>query len=727
MSRAVLAHVERLAWLLAILLPLTARGEFKVLFIGNSFTIGSGGGGVPGIFDALAQAGGHENPTTVMRAVGGVDYEFHSLDATTQATIASQPWTHVVLQNYSTEPTHLVDGSHSLADHLLYGASLYRQVITNHPQARVILFETWSRARAHSLITGVSGPNSFASTDEFQAELRTNYHRLANELNAAHPANPPVTVAPIGDAWQNAGGLRAASDPGFVDLHTTDDYHGNNNGYYLAAAVCYSQIFGVSPRGLGTNPIVSGLNLGLTVSSALLEDVAWATVAATNPISFLTQPVSQIVSAGSPATFSAAVQGSPPYFIQWFSNGVAIPSATQLSYTIPAVTPAMDGTLFSVAISNLTSQATSTNAVLQVITDTNPPTLLSATALDGRTLTLVFSEALTPATATNVANYRVNNGAVGVLAAAIGLDGRSVVLTLVAAIFGNFTVVVSGVRDLAGNEILPGAQAGGTVPDPSTRSLLFDFGGANTTVRGSSPDDPLNSWNNVTATIGASDSGQLLNVVAADNTPTDIDLVMIRRFNGANENGTTAAAPVPTDATRDSLFGNTETFSGLANIFPSFKLTGLLPSLSYSFTFYASRMGVGDNRTTGYTVTGANAGFATLNVANNVTNFAIVSGLRPTAAGEITISLAPTAANNNANHFTYLGVLKVQPALVPPRFLTPMVHDGQLILEWQERGQLESAPTPSGPWTAVAPAPTSPFSELVVPGTNRFFRLQATP
>ena len=133
-----------------LLFPLLASAEFKVLFIGNSFTIGSGGGGVPGIFDALAQAGGQENPTVLMRAVGGEDYEFHSLDPTTGAAIQSQPWTHVILQNYSTEPTHLVDGTHSIADHLTYGASLYRQIMTNNPATKVILFETWSRAAAHS-------------------------------------------------------------------------------------------------------------------------------------------------------------------------------------------------------------------------------------------------------------------------------------------------------------------------------------------------------------------------------------------------------------------------------------------------------------------------------------------------------------------------------------------------------------------------------------------------
>jgi hypothetical protein len=77
--------------MMASLTPQVAMAELKVLFIGNSFTIGAGGGGVPGIFDRLAQAGGHENPTTVMQAVGGMDYQFHSQDAAALAAINAQP------------------------------------------------------------------------------------------------------------------------------------------------------------------------------------------------------------------------------------------------------------------------------------------------------------------------------------------------------------------------------------------------------------------------------------------------------------------------------------------------------------------------------------------------------------------------------------------------------------------------------------------------------------
>ena len=89
--------------------------------------------------------------------------------------------------------------------------------------------------------------------------------------------------------------------------------------------------------------------------------------------------------------------------------------------------------------------------------------------------------------------------------------------------------------------------------------------------------------------------------------------------------------------------------------------TGLDPLLAYDFTFYASRMSVGDNRETGYTVTGANSVFAALNPSVNHDQFVTVTGIEPDSDGEIAIDLAPTGNNVNSNHFTYLGVMKVEP------------------------------------------------------------------
>jgi hypothetical protein len=183
----------------------------------------------------------------------------------------------------------------------------------------------------------------------------------------------------------------------------------------------------------------------------------------------------------------------------------------------------------------------------------------------------------------------------------------------------------------------------------------------------------------------------------------------------------------PPNATRDSLYGNTEIFNEITNIFPRFKLTGLDPALSYNLTFYASRTGVGDNRSKLYTVEGATTATATLNVANNISNVVTVAAFAPDALGEITIGLTPAPANNNGNHFTYLGVLKVQPAQVVLEFLAPVLIDGQLTLDWTGTGQLEWAPTITGPWTAITPTPSAPYSEAVVPNENRFYRINAGP
>src|SRR5439155_11553156 len=66
---------------------------------------------------------------------------------------------------------------------------------------------------------------------------------------------------------------------------------------------------------------------------------------------------------------------------QWKTNGTPIPGATGPAYTIPSVPLSWNGKLFSVTASNSTSFATSTNARLTVVSDTVPPTLVSALAL----------------------------------------------------------------------------------------------------------------------------------------------------------------------------------------------------------------------------------------------------------------------------------------------------------------------------------------------------------
>ena len=190
--------------------------------------------------------------------------------------------------------------------------------------------------------------------------------------------------------------------------------------------------------------------------------------------------------------------------------------------------------------------------------------------------------------------------------------------------------------------------------------LLFDFGADATPTDTSSTGEPA-FWNNVTS-AGTTDDGLVPNLLKTDGEFTDVSIQMIARFNGSNANGTTGDSAYPVTATRDSLFGNTELFGQLENIFPRFKLTGLAAGETYTITFYASRTGVGDNRETRYTVTGATEGTYDLNAANNVTESVTAENVAPDVSGEITIGLTPGPNNNNANHFTYLGVLEIEPS-----------------------------------------------------------------
>jgi hypothetical protein len=251
-----------------------AAAEVKVLFIGNSFTAGSGGTqSVPAIFDALANAAGQEDPTTAIRAVGGTDYEYHYTNSMTN--IQSDQWTHVVLQNHSIEPTHIG----SISDHMTYGTLLYNAIIANNPDTQVHLYQTWARAEAHSLITGTSTSGTFATTDEMLGELVTNYQALADSLILANPDKAPVVVDPVGEAWNHAGGNLPASDPDYIDLWATDNYHGDDRGYYLSACVHYASIYQQNPEGLFTEPAVTALSLTLSeAEAAFLETIAWRTV-----------------------------------------------------------------------------------------------------------------------------------------------------------------------------------------------------------------------------------------------------------------------------------------------------------------------------------------------------------------------------------------------------------------------------------------------------------------
>ena len=59
----------------------------------------------------------------------------------------------------------------------------------------------------------------------------------------------------------------------------------------------------------------------------------------------------------------------------------------------------------------------------------------------------------------------------------------------------------------------------------------------------------------------------------------------------------------------------------------------------------------------------------------------------------------------------------------PPTFEPITISNSQVTISWSGNANLEWAPTVNGPWTAISPAPTSPYSEDANTATSRFFRL----
>ncbi len=147
--------------------------------------------------------------------------------------------------------------------------------------------------------------------------------------------------------------------------------------------------------------------------------------------------------------------------------------------------------------------------------------------------------------------------------------------------------------------------------------------------------------------------------------PTGIGMYVYDSFytTSANPNGTTSptgdAAIFDPAAARDSLYGCTQPWYDQTQPTAGLRLTGLDPSLTYNFTVFASRLGSSDKREAQYDIIGLNSGMACLESVGNVSNVVIISGIQPTAAGEIDINVSPGPNNANTYGFYYLGAIRM--------------------------------------------------------------------
>lgn len=179
------------------------------------------------------------------------------------------------------------------------------------------------------------------------------------------------------------------------------------------------------------------------------------------------QPESQFVDELQPVTLTVGAQGNPPPAMQWYTNDVPIPHATNRFYGIPSATLDYHGLGFTVTaqntVSNVVYAATSSVATLTVHADTVRPVLLAAGPSGPEQLVLSFSERLAPGSVTNTANYTLNgpDGSLDILSAALDASQTNIVLTVSPMTLDvDYTLTVDGVHDLAAaaNRVLAGTQ-----------------------------------------------------------------------------------------------------------------------------------------------------------------------------------------------------------------------------------------------------------------------------
>jgi hypothetical protein len=204
----------------------------------------------------------------------------------------------------------------------------------------------------------------------------------------------------------------------------------------------------------GTNTLAVELHtattfaLSYTYSARITADI---NSYALGPVVITTQPTNTTVFEGQTATFT--FNGVGPAYFQWRSNGVNIAGATNPVLTVPNVLFSMNSNRYSVVASNKSFSATSSNAVLTVLTDTNPPSLLSAFAISPNQIIASFSKNVTPATATVIGNYVITNRTAANLpiSSIVLTNGTNVILTVgtVSGATGDSVLVVNNVQDTA--------------------------------------------------------------------------------------------------------------------------------------------------------------------------------------------------------------------------------------------------------------------------------------
>ena len=203
--------------------------------------------------------------------------------------------------------------------------------------AVLFLFGTPARANVVASPTTMNfGNQALGTASTSMTVIVTNQNRRSTEINGASLSTAQFSVSgPSLPVTLSAGGSATFS----VKFAPT-------------AAQAYSGTLAFTrSNGSTTTVALSGMGIGTT-------PVQGPAIAM--------QPVSQTITGGQTATFSATATGTSPMTFQWLKNGAAISGANSSSYTTPAETTSDNNAQFAMTVSNSAGSATSNAAMLTV-------------------------------------------------------------------------------------------------------------------------------------------------------------------------------------------------------------------------------------------------------------------------------------------------------------------------------------------------------------------------
>ncbi len=239
----------------AICSTAVAEEPKHLLFFGNSFTLSYD---VPGRIWQIAQADGHVAPRSVSDLTGGTDLDYHIGQIATNpannvahpAVAAGDTWDFVIIQGYSTEPTHIGDPIDFRNDAVTLTSMVRNHISGKGTGTQAVMYETWARGPTHSFY-----PGTFANPSVMQQELRDSYTAATGDINTAFGPGT-ARYAPVGDAYEVAGFN--------LNLYGTDIYHPSEYGATLNALILYRTIYGELTSDIPYNDSVSWFGMTST-------------------------------------------------------------------------------------------------------------------------------------------------------------------------------------------------------------------------------------------------------------------------------------------------------------------------------------------------------------------------------------------------------------------------------------------------------------------------------